>query len=81
MWKIQLTKTINFICSKDNDEKHVMHSKSDNIEIMIYNKTDEDIGNFLNHFLINIRFDWKNQRKLVILSLIVFMNCIIKVMK
>ena len=30
-WKIQLTITINFISSKgDNDEDHVMHSKSDN---------------------------------------------------
>ena len=28
--------TINFISSKDyNDEEHVMHSKNDNIEIMI----------------------------------------------
>ena len=51
MWKIQLTKTINFICSKDNDEKHVMHSKSDNIEIMIYNKTDEDIGKLFESLL------------------------------
>ena len=30
-WKIQLTITINFISSKgDNDQDHVMHSKSDN---------------------------------------------------
>ena len=30
-WKIQLTITINFISSKrDNDEDHIMHSKSDN---------------------------------------------------
>ena len=36
-WKIQLiTITINFISSKnDNDEGHVMHSKSDTIEIMM----------------------------------------------
>ena len=31
------------MCSKDNDEVHVMHSKSDNIEIMINNKADEVI--------------------------------------
>ena len=38
-WKIQLTITINFISSKDdNDEERVMHSKSDNIEIMISDK-------------------------------------------
>ena len=35
MWKIQLGITVNTISSKDNDEECVMHSKSDNIEIMI----------------------------------------------
>ena len=33
--KLQLTIVINFISSKDTGEEHVMHSKSDNIEIMI----------------------------------------------
>ena len=43
-WRIQLTITINFICSKDdNDEERVMHSKSDNIQIMINDKVDEVI--------------------------------------
>ena len=41
-WKIQLTLTINFISSKDgNDEDHVMHWKSDNIEFMINDKEDD----------------------------------------
>ena len=40
-WKIQLTITIDFVSSKDIDEKHVKRPKSDNIEIMIYNKADE----------------------------------------
>ena len=35
-WNIQLTITIDFISSKDADEEQVMHSKSDNIEFMIY---------------------------------------------
>ena len=34
-WKIQLTIANSFILSIDNDEEHVMYSKSDNIEIMI----------------------------------------------
>ena len=35
-WEIQLTIRISFISSKyDNNEEHVMYSKSDNIEIMI----------------------------------------------
>ena len=40
MWKIQLTIVINFFSSKDNDEEPVMHSKSDNIEILINDKAD-----------------------------------------
>ena len=34
---------INFIYSKETDEKRAMHSKSDNIEIMVYDKEDEAI--------------------------------------
>ena len=42
-WKIQLTIANNFISSIDNDEERVMHSKSDNIEIMINDEADEVI--------------------------------------
>ena len=41
MWKIQLTTAINYISSKGTDKEHVIHSKSDNIEIMINDKADE----------------------------------------
>ena len=34
-WKIHLTMAINFISSKDSDETRIMHTKSDNIEIMM----------------------------------------------
>ena len=34
----------NLITSIDNDEQHVMHSKSDNIEIVIINETDKIIA-------------------------------------
>ena len=34
--KIQLTTAIKYVSSKDTDEEHEMLSKSDNIEIMIY---------------------------------------------
>ena len=40
-WKIQLAIANNFISSIYNDEEHVMHSKSDNIEIMINDEADE----------------------------------------
>ena len=42
-WKIQLTIANNFISSIDNDEERLMHSKSDNIEIMINDKADQII--------------------------------------
>ena len=41
MWKIQLTIANNFISFIYNDEEHVTHSKSDNIEIMISDEADE----------------------------------------
>ena len=42
-WKIQLKIAKNFISSIDNYEKRVMHSKRDNVEIMINHKADEVI--------------------------------------
>ena len=43
-WKIQLTMAINFISSKpDSDETRIMHTKSNNIEIMIGSDTKEVI--------------------------------------
>ena len=40
-WKIELTMSINFISSKDSDETCNMHTKSNNIEIMMGNETDD----------------------------------------
>ena len=37
----------NFISSIDNDEKHVIHSKSDKIEIMINDEADEVVKELL----------------------------------
>ena len=43
-WKIQLSAEINFISSKpDSDETRIMYTKSNNIEIMIGNDTNEVI--------------------------------------
>ena len=42
-WKIQLMMVNNFISSNDSNETRTMHTKSDNIEIMIGNETDEII--------------------------------------
>ena len=39
-----INNTVNFISSKDDDdEEHVMHSKSDNIEIMINDEANQVI--------------------------------------
>ena len=43
IWKTQLTIGNNFISSIDNDEECVMHSKSNNIEIMMNDKAQEII--------------------------------------
>ena len=49
-WKIQLTMAINFISSKDSDETRTMHTKSNNIEIMMGSETDEIIEDLLQSF-------------------------------
>ena len=41
--KVQLTKAINFISSKDVDEERVIHSTSDNIEFTSCNDANEII--------------------------------------
>ena len=42
--------TINFISSKDNDEERVIHSKSDNVKIMINDRTDEAVKELQNRY-------------------------------
>ena len=46
-WKIQLAIVINFMSSKDIDEECLIHSKSDNIEIMTNDKAEEVNDPFL----------------------------------
>ena len=50
-WKIQLTITINFISSKDSDETCTMHTKSNNVEIMMGSETDEITEELFESFL------------------------------
>ena len=42
---------INFISSKDSDETRTMHTKSDNVEIMIGSETNEIIEDLFESFL------------------------------
>ena len=45
--KIQLTMAINFISSKDSEETCTMHTKSNNVEIMMSSETDEIKSEFV----------------------------------
>ena len=53
VWKIQLTMAINLISSKDFDETRTMHTKSNNMEIMMGSETDEIIEELFESFLQN----------------------------
>lgn len=45
-WEIHLPIKVSFMSSKHNGDKRLMHPQSDNILIMINNKTDEIISEF-----------------------------------
>ena len=57
IWKIQLIISNNFISSLDNDEERVMHSKSDNIEIMINDEADDIIEELFDSLKKRFRID------------------------
>ena len=64
--KIQLTKQINFISSKDSEETRTMYSNNHNIEIMLGNKTDGIIKKHFEEaslFLIVLIYCINNFRK------------------
>ena len=50
-WKIQLTMIINFISSKDSHEIRTIHAKSNKIEIIMGNETDEIIKKLFEYLL------------------------------
>ena len=50
-----------FMSFKDNDEDRVMHSKSDNIEIVINDEADKITEKLFYHFFLHIKLDWKHQ--------------------
>ena len=54
-WKIQLSMAINFISSKDSDESRTMYTKSNNMQIMMGNETDEIIEKLFKSLLKNIK--------------------------
>ena len=67
--------SINFIFSKDNDEERVMHSKSDNKEMMINDKKDEVIEEIFRSLLSRYQIGLETLRTVVISYLILFIYC------
>ena len=57
-----INNAVNFISSKDDDdEEHVMHSKSDNIEIMINDEANEVTKELFDSLKKKeIKISWKN---------------------
>ena len=80
MCKILLTIANNFISSIDNNEEHVMHSKSDNIEIIIKNEADEVIKESFDSPKNRYRNNLESM-KVVSLSSIMFIYGIINAIK
>ena len=52
-WKIQLTMSINFMSSKDSDEIRNMHTKSDNLKIIIGSEANDIIEELCESLLRN----------------------------
>ena len=50
-WKIQLIMQINFFSSLDNNKFRIMHTKSNNIEIMNGTETNDIINKLFESFL------------------------------
>ena len=52
-WKIQSSMEINFVSSKDSDEIRIMHTKSDNIDILMVSETSDIIKELFESVLQN----------------------------
>ena len=72
-WKIQITMTISFICSTDSDETRTMHTKSNNVEIMMGSETDKFIEDLFESFLQIYQEGLEESMTEVNLSMIVLM--------
>ena len=76
-WKIQLIifllKILKCFCSKDSEETRTMHTKSDNIETMIENETEEIIGELFQS-LIFYSPEWLINKKATVNPKKIFMT-------
>ena len=69
-WKIQVTIAIKSMSSKNTEETKVMHSKSDNVGIMIGNKTSGIIKEFFESFFLDIKQAQIHKNKTIALNVL-----------
>ena len=63
-WKVQLTAEINFISLKPgSDETRIMHTRSDNIEIMVGDDNDDVTEELFNSFLQKYEENLQNKMR------------------
>lgn len=55
-WKTNLTMKIDFILSKDNDERLIMYSESDKLEIMTGSNKNETLNGISSSLLTRYHF-------------------------
>ena len=80
--KIQLTMAINFVSSKPcSDKTRIMHSKSDNIEIMIGSETDEVIEELFKSLLQRYQKELEESMRGSEFVFMVLMHCIMILIK
>ena len=56
-WKTHLSMEINFVSSKESDEIHRMHTKSDNIDILMGSETNDIVKELFKSLYKNIKKD------------------------
>ena len=66
--------------NSNNNEERVMHSSCNNLEIMINDEADEVIKQLFDSLKIDIKIIW-NRWKIVIMSSIMLICCIVNVIK
>ena len=73
--KIQLKIAINFMSSKDNNEECVMHSKSENVKIMINDKEDKVIEEHFQSLQVGLETSRKGSDLVIDCVHLLYCNC------
>ena len=80
-WKIQITASINFLSSKDSDEIRTMHTKSDNVEIMMASEASKIIEALFKSTLQRYQEGLEESMRGSDLCLMVLVHCIMILIK